>query len=84
MRAPAFSFSMKRVCIFDFPMHYVAFFGTFYGWEVISMQKEEKQAGVPVERGQDTLLNTVNETFNSMVEDVRNMINGNEEQASRK
>ncbi|MCP1158815.1 MULTISPECIES: hypothetical protein [Bacillus] len=48
------------------------------------MQKEEKQAGVPVERGQDTLLNTVNETFNSMVEDVRNMINGNEEQASRK
>jgi hypothetical protein len=48
------------------------------------MHKEEKQTGVPVEREQNSLLDTVDETFNSMVEDVRNMINENDERASRK
>ncbi|MCA1038440.1 hypothetical protein LCM00_02865 [Bacillus infantis] len=38
------------------------------------MHKQEKQAGVPAERGQNTLLDTVDQTFNSMIEDVRNMI----------
>ncbi|MDT0162441.1 hypothetical protein [Bacillus sp. AG4(2022)] len=47
------------------------------------MHKQEKQAGVPAERGQNTLLDTVDQTFNSMIEDVRNMISENDERSSR-
>ncbi|WP_366163707.1 hypothetical protein ABXS71_11725 [Bacillus infantis] len=47
------------------------------------MHKQEKQSGVPAERGQNTLLDTVGQTFNSMIEDVRNMISENDERSSR-
>ncbi|WP_180827241.1 hypothetical protein [Bacillus sp. UMB0728] len=47
------------------------------------MHKQEKQSGVPAERSQNTLLDTVDQTFNSMIEDVRNMISENDERSSR-
>jgi hypothetical protein len=47
------------------------------------VRKEENQTGVPEEGAHNSLLDTVNETFNSMVEDVRNMINENDERANQ-
>jgi hypothetical protein len=45
--------------------------------------RKDDQEGVPEESGQNTLIDTVNATFNSMVEDVKNIINDNDERASR-